>query len=597
MGRSSGGIMTTRGGETKNAAVGDTDPPVAKPWTLDRLLSELTSSARMKLDFQDAHAIAGAEADPDEARRRLLPFLEHPDEEVRERAGGVLFHIGAPEGIEWLFFRLAENPRSTLVDLSRGPRRPVPAGRLEMVVGPKLDTMLADVAVGALARYRTASTEQLLLLALEHVDRRAREAALTALVLSDPPFDFSPEVIDAAIEQLDVVTEAYPAVNAIRRIVRLGPASAAERAANALGEAVMRWIRDEDEYDSSDISSIASLVSSALEIVVSVQGERARPVLDLASSTQGLSLVKSTALKLLAGIDADGDGRARIVAALRDPKLATSAAKTVLEDPEKYRAPVVADALLEALRAAAPDAKRQRDALDALRSGAHEDPRALKAEILALSHVSAKSLANALLAVRGPEAVDALVDLAWALEPAMLMRLRWIKEGITPSRAADLLTRAGLSVETPDDPDETPDDPKRALDEMMESSGRIASLYTDTVGVPDYEHLLERLADASGGAFAPANISQSETPEEGQSIRVTFEHRGRSYAFDVTYEGVRCDIAATVSAANRVLADDGIDERFVALELTGPFRRYVFGRPSPVRDAAELLYFPMPAER
>ncbi len=232
-------------------------PAMPAPWTLERLLREITDLDRNTFDFRGAAALAAVDADQALAREKLLPYLEHPDLPVEYRAGMLLLHLRDPEGARWLFGRLRDDPRAALVDLAHGERFELSHDRVEREVLPLLQSADADVAVSALARYPTSRTTEHLAACLGHADRRVRELALRSLVFAGiddlspaerteralqrmrgeatgPALEVPDAAIDVAIALLDDEMGVHLARQVLQEIALRAPAAQAERARGAL---------------------------------------------------------------------------------------------------------------------------------------------------------------------------------------------------------------------------------------------------------------------------------------------------------------------------------------------------------------------------
>ena len=581
------------------------------PWTLEFLLAEITNLGRNTLDFREPQALAAVERDPEGAKKKLFPLLDHPERAVEYRAGILLLHLRAPDGISWLFMLLATEPRAALVELAHGTRHALPIETLEACVLPHLATANADLAIDVLARYGTPRSADALRQCLRHDDRRVREVAISRLVMPnirelssaelsarvariqagesvDPPLAIAEEVVDAIVGLLEDEDFSF-ALRALQQVMRRAPPAQAQRAVSALASRLESALSSRKKRSSPMIEATAR---HALAVVHDALGLAAQPLLEKAAKC-ALPQVRREAAERLARAGGDA-GKRQVLAGLADPALATSSASAILVDPDSFRDEAAARAVLGAIRAEIPRSRRRAAIAERLRKpGAPAKRPALIAELVALQGGSLRTLASAYLAISGPDATRALAKLAADLPVDTRMRLKWIDESLTLRIAVARLTEAGLRVAGHDGTGAV-DDPASAVMDLIAGSGRFVYLDTEAPRVPpDYETLVEDFAAASAGAFAPREIDQPmELVADGEDRRVRFRCGNETFSFEAKTRGDCYDVDAALVAIHAALTGP---ETFVELLPDGQVRRFVFVDDAAFRKAAAMLHLPLPA--
>lgn len=98
------------------------------------------------------------------------------------------------------------------------------------------------------------------------------------------------------------------------------------------------------------------------------------------------------------------------------------------------------------------------------------------------------------------------------------------------------------------------------------------SLYDIGTDALSYQAHLTALVQASDGVFHPTNLREQLS---GENVRISFEHDGRSYAFETALVEDTFD-EELLAVINQALADSGTAKRLLLLPTIDQILRFVF---------------------
>ena len=114
----------------------------------------------------------------------------------------------------------------------------------------------------------------------------------------------------------------------------------------------------------------------------------------------------------------------------------------------------------------------------------------------------------------------------------------------------------------------------------------------DVSSPADHAHVVRALAEATGNRFTVDDVAQTTEPND--DVKLTFTHNGKSYSFAFENHGTWCNIKGVLQGLNRILAQVGLGERFVELDVGSDVGSIVaFVRPTEFQIAARELGVPV----
>ena len=214
-----------------------------------------------------------------------------------------------------------------------------------------------------------------------------------------------------------------------------------------------------------------------------------------------------------------------------------------------------------------------------------------------------EAIADALSRMQGAAAKAASLQLAKRLGPSANMRIHWIANGIKLEDAvAELVKRKLL-------PSRTYEDTITAVRKKLKINGNDADGFYEVIKqanamvmfyrvVDDHpcghDRLIGHFAKITNNAFSPSAILEQldETGEEDE-YRLQFISQDRLYQFRARVLDELYDVESIVAAMNRAYSDSGGKQRFVSVSTDEQVGTFLFGDPAMIREASEILHFPI----
>jgi hypothetical protein len=114
---------------------------------------------------------------------------------------------------------------------------------------------------------------------------------------------------------------------------------------------------------------------------------------------------------------------------------------------------------------------------------------------------------------------------------------------------------------------------------------------------PPYDRLFDRIAQFTGGAFAPRVLQQCAgkpaSDDEEPPLMIEFVAAGKQFTLKPAPMGDWYDLEAVQATVNRALEAAGKPERLLALESSGQEVAFVFGPPAAWQEIAKEYAFPL----